>query len=76
MIEKPLSDNDLKVLSNAHTGCDLEGVCWEAAKEIKYLRSLVYSHEQAIGLFLHTWDEMYLEDYAEKHDILWEDSQL
>ena len=33
-----LTNQELQQLANAHTGGDLETVCWEAAAEIKELR--------------------------------------
>lgn len=59
-----MNDRDLKALENAHTGTDLETICWEAASEIKALRAEVSRHIHMIKDCVATGDAASLRRYA------------
>jgi len=65
---EPLSDYNMECLRNAHTGCDLETVCWAAEKEINELRSRLLKANQIIRRWCNFDFDCPEEEYDEDSD--------
>lgn len=51
-----MTEEHIRILANAHTGTDLECVCWEAAQEIRSQANLLKRYEKQIASVIEAYN--------------------